>query len=83
MASGEGGDSSYSSTVSCTAHAPSKVTFVDWNDEEIQTVDVKYGEDAKSPEIPTREGYTFSSWDSSYYNITSDKTIKATYKILK
>ncbi len=80
-ATGEGGSSSHSSAVSCTAHAPSKVTFVDWNDKVIETVEVKYGEDAKTPEIPTREGYTFSSWDSSYYNITSDKTIKATYKI--
>lgn len=80
-ANGEGGSSSHSSAVSCVAHAPSKVTFVDWDDEVIESVEVKYGENAKSPEIPTREGYTFSSWDSSYYNITSDKTIKATYKI--
>ena len=80
-ATGEGGSSSHSSAISCTAHAPSTVTFVDWDDEVIETVEVKYGENAKSPEIPTREGYTFSSWDSSYHNITSDKTIKATYKI--
>lgn len=80
-ANGEGGSSSHSSAVSCVAHAPSTVTFVDWDDEVIESVEVKYGENAKSPEIPTREGYTFSSWDSSYYNITSDKTIKATYKI--
>ncbi len=81
VAYGEGGDGSYSSKVSCTAHAPSTVTFVDWDDEVIESVEVKYGEDAKAPEIPSREGHTFSSWDSSYYNITSDKTIKATYKI--
>ncbi len=80
-AKGDGGESSYSSTVSCTAHEPSTVTFLDWDGSELEKVEVKYGEDAKAPEIPKREGYTFSSWDSSYYNITSDKIINAVYKI--
>lgn len=80
-AKGDGGESSYSSTVSCTAHKPATVTFLDWDGEVLENVEVKYGENAKTPEIPKRTGYTFSSWDDSYYNVTSDKVINAIYKI--
>lgn len=78
------GESNYSSEYkSCVSHAPSKVTFVDWDGREIDVQTVNYGSSATAPaEAPSREGYTFNGWKGSYYNVTSDRTITATYKII-
>ena len=74
--------SSASSTVYCTAHDPSTVTFVDWNGAQIDSPQkVDYGKNATAPVSPTRKGYTFQGWDGNYANVTSDRTIKALYKI--
>lgn len=78
------GESNYSSEYkSCVSHAPSKVTFVDWDGREIDVQNIEYGSSATAPaEAPSREGYTFNGWKGSYYNVTSDRTITATYKII-
>lgn len=77
----EGKTKGYSSLVSCTAHGDSTVTFKDWDGTVLNTQTVKYGKNATAPESPSREGYSFQSWDGSYFNVTSDKTVTATYKI--
>lgn len=59
------------------------VDFVDWNDSELKTEQVKYGFDATAPTNPSREGYTFQQWDRGYNNITADTTVKALYNINK
>ncbi len=80
-ASNVSGTSNWSSPRSSTAHDPVTVTFVDWDDTVLHTQTVDYGASATAPSAPARKGYTFQEWDDSYYNVTSDKTIKATYKI--
>lgn len=80
-ASNVSGTSNWSSPRSSTAHDPVTVTFVDWDDTVLHTQTVDYGASATAPSAPVRKGYTFQEWDDSYYNVTSDKTIKATYKI--
>ena len=77
------GSSSWSGYRTCTAHDPVKVRFVDWDGTEltnVQTID--WGTSAQAPDSPSRKGYTFQGWNDSYYNVTTDKTIKATYKII-
>lgn len=56
------------------------VTFVDWNDEVIQSGKVEYGKDAEAPADPVRDGYDFIGWDKEFDNITADLTVKAQYK---
>ena len=74
--------SSASSTVYCTAHNPSTVKFVDWNGAQIDSPQkVDYGKNATAPVSPTRKGYTFQGWDGNYANVTSDRIIKALYRI--
>ncbi len=79
-------NSSYSSDVSnaivVTGKSPSIVTFVDWNGMIIQNPQtVDYGKNAVAPDSPSREGYTFTGWDKSFTSVTTDLTVKATYKI--
>lgn len=40
---------------------------------------IVYGGSATPPTV-TRTGYTFSGWSGTYTNVTSDRTIKATWK---
>ena len=76
------GSSSWSGYRSCTAHNPVTVNFVDWDDTELTKVTIDYGTSATAPASPSRKGYTFQGWNDSYYNVTTNKTIKATYKII-
>ncbi len=75
------GTSAWSGYRSCTAHNPVAVNFVDWDDSPLTSVQVTWGESAKAPDSPYRKGYTFQGWDDSYFNVKTNKTIKATYKI--
>ncbi len=55
------------------------VTFNDYDDSLIDTDTVYYQTDATAPEDPTRTGYTFDNWDTTYTNVTADITVTATY----
>jgi len=57
------------------------VSFVDYDDSPITSVEVVEGESATAPEDPTREGYDFAGWDTDFSNVTADLTVKATYTI--
>ena len=81
MASNVSGSSNWSSARSCTAHNPVTVSFVDWDDTPLGSQTIDYGASAAAPSAPQRKGYTFQGWNDSFYNVTANKTIKATYKI--
>lgn len=66
-------------TATFTAHAPCTVTFVDWNGR-TETRTVKYGEAAKPPRTPAREGHTFTGWSKAFDHVTSDITVEAKYE---
>ncbi len=80
-ASNVSGTSGWSASRSSTAHSPVTVSFVDWDDTPLGTQTINYGSDASAPSAPQRKGYTFQGWNGSFYNVTKDITIKATYKI--
>ena len=58
---------------------PNTVTFVDWNNNVIDTQTVLSGNDATLPVAPTRPGYEFCGWSGSHQNIFSDTTVLAQY----
>ena len=67
-----------------TVHNPVNVKFIDWDGTELgykggQTVN--YKESATPPTPPERKGYTFQGWSGTYQNVTSNQTVKATYKV--
>lgn len=57
------------------------VTFEDYDGTVLKTVTVPSGGDATPPDDPVREGYDFDRWDGDYTNVTSDRTITATYAV--
>lgn len=59
-----------------------KVEFVDWDNSVIDTQTVGHGGAALAPTDPTRSGYTFNGWSSTFDRIISDTTIKATYNAI-
>lgn len=56
------------------------VRFIDYNDTVLYTQKVNYGENAITPQNPTREGYTFTGWRPAITNITKDMDTYAQYE---
>ena len=81
-----GSENSASSTLNKTvvAHAPSKVRFVEHDNEGAENLlceqEVKYGYSAQAPNGISRKGHTFTGWKGEYTNVTSDRTIVAQFK---
>lgn len=75
------GSSAWSNYSTCTAHDKVTVKFVDYDNTLLKTQTVDYGTSATAPVSPERKGYTFQGWSDSFYNVTSDRIVKATYKI--
>ncbi len=59
------------------------VNFVDYDGTVLKTEIVDYGNSATPPPDPTREGYSFTGWDTEFSNVTSDLTVTAQYSILQ
>lgn len=58
------------------------VTFVDWDGETVLSEQkVEAGKAATAPEVPAREGYTFTGWDKQFTNITGRTKITAQYSV--
>ena len=55
------------------------VFFVDHTGSPIMSTEVKHGEAADAPAVPSRPGYVFAGWDKDFSNVTSDLTVTATY----
>lgn len=75
------GSSNWSGYNTCTAHNPVTVSFKDWDGSDLKSQTVDWGKSATAPQIPNRKGYTFAGWEGAYQNLTSNSTVKATYKI--
>ena len=56
------------------------VTFVDHDGTVLKTETVESGKSAIAPTDPTRDGYTFTGWDNSFDNVTTDLTVTAQYE---
>ena len=57
------------------------VTFVDGHDgKTISAPSVKYGGNATPPTKPSHEGYTATTWDGNYQNVTHDETVTLQYR---
>ena len=56
------------------------VSFYDWDDKLLEEQKVEYGKNAEDF-TPERMGYTFTGWDKSLVDITSDISVKAQYQI--
>lgn len=57
------------------------VIFTDGQGNPLSSQTVDYGHGATAPTEPTREGYTFTGWDKTYDNITSDIKVNAKWRI--
>ena len=58
------------------------VTFKDWDGSVLKTQTVQSGSSATAPDNPTRDGYSFTGWDKTFNNITSDLIVTAQYNAL-
>jgi len=57
------------------------VTFADHDGTVLDTQSVEYQSAATAPEVPTREGHTFTGWDVAFDSITADLTVTAEYEL--
>ncbi len=57
------------------------VTFVDYDGTVLKAETVESGKSATAPTDPKRENYTFTGWDKSFDNVTSDLTVMAEYEV--
>lgn len=55
------------------------VTFYDWYDGILDTQKVPKGEDAKAPQPPVIQGYTFKGWKGDFTSVSRDLSIYAYY----
>ncbi len=56
------------------------VTFTDKDGKPLFAETVEYGKSATAPEVPKVEGFEFAGWDTDFTCVTSELTVKATYK---
>ena len=56
------------------------VTFVDHDGTELKKETVEHGAQATAPAAPSREHYVFTGWDTTFSDVTTNVTIRATYK---
>ncbi|MGN0592911.1 MAG: InlB B-repeat-containing protein [Ruminococcus sp.] len=67
-------------TAILTVNPNVNVTFYDTIGEtEIAVVSVPYGHAASAPKNPVHEGHTFSKWDASFEQVTSDMIVHTVY----
>lgn len=57
------------------------VTFMDGEKVLKAFTNVPHGSAVTAPEVPEKDGKTFSKWDKDFKNITSDLTINAVYDV--
>lgn len=57
------------------------VTFMDGEKVLRAYTNVPHGSAVTAPEVPEKDGKTFSKWDKDFKNITSDLTINAVYDV--
>lgn len=57
------------------------VTFMDGEKVLKAFTNVPHGDTVTAPEVPKKDGKTFSKWDKDFKNITSDLTINAVYDV--
>lgn len=57
------------------------VTFMDGKDVLKAFTNVWHGDTVTAPEVPEKDGKTFSKWDKDFSKVTSDLTINAVYDV--
>jgi hypothetical protein len=57
------------------------VTFKDHDGTTLKTETVSHGALAIAPQVPPREGHTFTGWDTLFTNVTQDITVTAQYTV--
>lgn len=57
------------------------VTFMDGEKVLKAYTNVPHGDTVTAPEVPEKDGKTFSKWDKDFSNVTSDLTINAVYDV--
>lgn len=57
------------------------VTFMDGEKVLAPFTNVPHGETVTAPEVPKKDGKTFSKWDKDFSKVTSDLTINAVYDV--
>lgn len=57
------------------------VTFMDGEKVLAAFTNVTHGDTVTAPEVPEKDGKTFSKWDKDFSNVTSDLTINAVYDV--